>query len=62
VTIALITFSSRYEDAKRAYKRVLEIHPLHPTGLAFLGMTCHLQDEIDEAILHYHEVRKLFLT
>jgi Flp pilus assembly protein TadD len=50
-------FRRRFDEAKRAYKRVLEIHPLHPTGLAFLGMTCHLRDELDDAILHYHEVR-----
>lgn len=49
----------RYDEAKSSYRKVLEIHPLHPTGLAFLGMTCHLLDEIDDAILHYHEVRAL---
>ena len=52
----------RYDEAKASYRKVLEIHPLHPTGLAFLGMTCHLLDEIDDAILHYHEVRTPFVS
>jgi hypothetical protein len=55
--LAYIWSHRRLDEAKQAYKRVLEIHPLHPTGLAFLGLTCHLRDEIDNAILHYHEVR-----
>jgi hypothetical protein len=47
----------RHTEAKAAYRRVLDLIPAHPTALAFLGLTCHITGELDEAILRYHEVR-----
>jgi len=44
-----------YEQAKAAFKRVVEINPYHPQGLACLGMMNHLMNEISDAILRYHE-------
>ncbi|KAI6110197.1 hypothetical protein EDD16DRAFT_1486805 [Pisolithus croceorrhizus] len=44
-----------YEKAKQNYQRVLEIEPQHRQGLGFLGMVYHFQDEVDKAIVKYHE-------
>lgn len=44
-----------YEKAKKNYQRVLEIEPQHRQGLGFLGMVYHFQDEVDRAIVKYHE-------
>ena len=44
-------------EAKRLYQQVLEVEPRHATALAFLGMVYHMSDELDQAILTYHEVR-----
>ncbi|KAL4062109.1 hypothetical protein V8B97DRAFT_2041620 [Scleroderma yunnanense] len=44
-----------YEKAKENYQRVLEIEPQHPQGLGFLGMVYHFQDQVDMAIVKYHE-------
>ncbi|KAI6035689.1 cell division control protein 16 [Pisolithus marmoratus] len=44
-----------YEKAKENYQRVLEIEPQHRQGLGFLGMVYHFQDEVDKAIVKYHE-------
>ncbi|KAG6330678.1 hypothetical protein ID866_8412 [Astraeus odoratus] len=44
-----------YEKAKYNYQRVLEIEPQHPQGLGFLGMVYHFQDQVDKAIVKYHE-------
>ncbi|KIJ66721.1 hypothetical protein HYDPIDRAFT_174107 [Hydnomerulius pinastri MD-312] len=44
-----------YEKAKINYMRVLEIEPQHPQGLGFLGMVYHHLEDIDQAIVKYHE-------
>lgn len=44
-----------YEKAKQNYQRVLEIEPRHRQGLGCLGMVYHFQDEVDKAIVKYHE-------
>ncbi|KZT29838.1 TPR-like protein [Neolentinus lepideus HHB14362 ss-1] len=46
---------ARYEDAKSAYERVTRIDPRSAPALAFLGMTLHLMDDVDQAIVRYHE-------
>ncbi|KAH8100117.1 TPR-like protein [Cristinia sonorae] len=45
----------RLEDAKRTYKRVLQLDPRNSTALAFLGIVHHMLGEIDDAIVRYHE-------
>lgn len=50
-----------YEKAKDNYQRVLEIEPQHPQGLGFLGMVYHFHNQVDKAIVKYHEVLDLFL-
>lgn len=47
---------SRLAEAKNHYLKVLEIEPRHAPALAFLGMVHHLMDQIDQAIVRYHEV------
>ncbi|KAI0767907.1 TPR-like protein [Irpex lacteus] len=47
----------RYPEAKTAYQRVLQLTPLNAIALGFLGMVHHLMDELDDAILRYHQVR-----
>lgn len=44
-----------YEKAKENYQRVLVIEPQHSLGLGFLGMVFHFQDQVDMAIVKYHE-------
>lgn len=46
----------RLEEAKVAYQRVIEIDPRDTTALAFTGVVYHLLDDIDAAIVKYHEV------
>ncbi|KAJ7659922.1 TPR-like protein [Mycena rosella] len=45
----------RYDEAKDAYQKVLDLDPRHPVALGFLGMVHHLTDDLDQAILKYHE-------
>lgn len=47
---------SRLQEAKTAYHKVLEIDPRHSVALGFLGMVFHLLDDVDCAIVKYHEV------
>lgn len=49
----------RLEEARDVYKKVLEMDPRHFTALAFLGKVYHMLDDIDSAIVKYHEVRSL---
>ncbi|KAF9223525.1 TPR-like protein [Gyrodon lividus] len=44
-----------FELAKANYKQVLEIEPQHPQGLGFMGMVYHHLEDIDQAIVKYHE-------
>ena len=44
------------QEAKKTYKRVLQLDPRNSTALAFLGIVHHMLNEIDEAIVKYHEV------
>lgn len=44
-----------YEKAKENYQRVLIIEPQNSLGLGFLGMVFHFQDQVDMAIVKYHE-------
>ncbi|TFK46093.1 TPR-like protein [Heliocybe sulcata] len=46
---------ARYEDAKSTYERATRIEPRCAPALAFLGMTLHFMDEVDQAIVRYHE-------
>lgn len=56
-----MSFTSRLEEAKNAYKKVVEIDPRNTTALAFLGVTYHLLNDIDAAIVKYHEVTSPFV-
>lgn len=47
------------QAAKIAYQKVIEIDPRNRTALAFLGITYHLLEDIEAAIVKYHEVRRL---
>ena len=51
----------RYPEAKVAYQRVLQLDPLNAAALGFLGMVYHLMDDLDAAIVKYHEVSPLNL-
>lgn len=51
-----MTRTSRLPEARDAYRKVTELDPRHATALAFLGKVYHLMDEIDSAIVKYHEV------
>ena len=57
MTTLILTGCRNYEKAKENYQRVLVIEPQHPQGLGFLGMVYHFQDQVDMAIVKYHEVR-----
>ncbi|KAI0087322.1 TPR-like protein [Irpex rosettiformis] len=45
----------RYPEAKKAYGYVLEFEPQNAIALGFLGMVHHLMNELDDAIVRYHE-------
>ncbi|EMD33975.1 hypothetical protein CERSUDRAFT_159330 [Gelatoporia subvermispora B] len=45
----------RFEEAKTAYQRVLEIDPRNTNALGFLGMVYHLLGDTEAAIVKYHE-------
>ncbi|KAJ7227065.1 cell division control protein 16 [Mycena pura] len=45
----------RYDQAEAAYQKVLDLDPRHPVALGFLGLVYHLTDNLDKAILKYHE-------
>ncbi|KAF8510783.1 hypothetical protein JB92DRAFT_2938245 [Gautieria morchelliformis] len=47
--------TGRLAEAKNHYLKVLEIEPRHAPALAFLGMVHHLLNQIDQAIVRYHE-------
>jgi hypothetical protein len=47
----------RLPEAKTSYRKVLEIDPQNSLALGFLGITHHLLEETDKAIVKYHEVR-----
>ena len=49
----------RLDEAQETYKQVLELEPRHSVALGFLGMVYHLRNNLDEAIIKYHEVRGL---
>ncbi|KAH9847513.1 TPR-like protein [Lenzites betulinus] len=45
----------RLENARSAYLNVLRIDYRHVGALAFVGLTEHLMDNVDEAIVRYHQ-------
>lgn len=57
MTTLIQSWGRNYEKAKENYQRVLVIEPQHSLGLGFLGMVFHFQDQVDMAIVKYHEVR-----
>jgi hypothetical protein len=46
----------RLDEAKVTYQKVLELDAQHSLALGFLGMVYHLLEDIDQAIIKYHEV------
>ena len=57
---AIVRTFSRLEEARDVYQRVIEMDPRHFTALAFLGKVYHLLDDIDAAVVKYHEVSTSF--
>ena len=49
--------SRKYPEAKAAYEKVLSLDPRHVTALGFLGIVYQMMDQLDAAIVKYHEVR-----
>jgi len=47
----------KLNDARGAYVKVLEIDCRSAPALGFLGLVYHLMDQLDDAIVKYHEVR-----
>ncbi|CAK5268758.1 unnamed protein product [Mycena citricolor] len=47
--------SKRYEEARIAYQKVLDLEPRNAAALGFLGIIYHLTNDLDKAILKYHE-------
>ncbi|KAG8899259.1 anaphase promoting complex subunit cdc16, partial [Tulasnella sp. 403] len=45
----------RFDEAKRAYNRVITLNPRHAQGYACLGIISHIMGDYDEAIRFYHE-------
>ncbi|KAH7875088.1 TPR-like protein [Lentinula edodes] len=45
----------QYEQAKEAYQKVLILDPRHSLALGFLGLVHHLTNDLDHAIVKYHE-------
>ena len=46
-------------EARDAYVKVLEIDTRSAPALGFLGLVYHLMDQLDDAIVKYHEARPL---
>lgn len=44
------------DEARDAYVKVLEIDSRSAPALGFLGLVYHLMDQLDDAIVKYHEV------
>ena len=44
-------------EARDAYVKVLEIDSRSAPALGFLGLVYHLMDQLDDAIVKYHEAR-----
>lgn len=44
-------------EARDAYVKVLEIDTRSAPALGFLGLVYHLMDQLDDAIVKYHEAR-----
>ena len=60
---ASLTQSHRnFLEAKSAYEKVLAVDPRHVTALGCLGIVYHMMDQIDEAIVKYHEVRGIVIA
>jgi anaphase-promoting complex subunit 6 len=55
------TIHRRLQDARATYAKVLEIDPRHSVALGFLGMVYHLLEDVDRAIIKYHEVLILII-
>src|SRR5579863_7297106 len=49
-------------EARDAYVKVLEIDSRSAPALGFLGLVYHLLDQLDDAIIKYHEVRPPLLS
>ncbi|KAI9460370.1 TPR-like protein [Russula earlei] len=47
----------RLKEAREAYVKVLEVDSRSAPALGFLGLVYHLMDQLDDAIIKYHEVR-----
>jgi tetratricopeptide (TPR) repeat protein len=47
------------DEARDAYVKVLEIDSRSAPALGFLGLVYHLMDQLDDAIVKYHEVSPL---
>jgi anaphase-promoting complex subunit 6 len=47
------------DEARDAYVKVLEIDARSAPALGFLGLVYHLMDQLDDAVVKYHEVRLL---
>nr|GAT60873.1 predicted protein [Mycena chlorophos] len=45
----------QYDAAEASYQKVLDLDPRHAQALGLLGMVYHLTDQVDKAILKYHE-------
>ncbi|KAF9523572.1 hypothetical protein CPB83DRAFT_775294 [Crepidotus variabilis] len=45
----------RYEEAKTTYLKVLELDSRNSIALGFLGIVYHLVEDLDKAIVKYHE-------
>ncbi|KAF7312234.1 TPR-REGION domain-containing protein [Mycena indigotica] len=45
----------RYDAAQTSYQNVLDLEPRHPQALGFIGIVYHLTNQLDKAILKYHE-------
>ncbi|KAJ7052561.1 cell division control protein 16 [Mycena amicta] len=45
----------QYDAAQASYQKVLDLDPRHPQALGFMGIVYHLTDQVDKAILKYHE-------
>ncbi|KAF7794820.1 hypothetical protein EIP86_005962 [Pleurotus ostreatoroseus] len=45
----------KYPEAKASYEKVLQLEPRHVTALGFLGIVYQMMDQLDAAIVKYHE-------
>ncbi len=55
----ILSSHRRLEEARDAYRSVLDLEPRHATALGYLGKTYHLMGDLDAAITKYHEVSPL---